>query len=169
MKLTNGMLMVNIRHTIAMIVDEKVGIGRMKNLTMREVVLNHQSYCEWAATQLGGHPHSRLMQLVGLHRMFFRYYPQAKNPVNRQPAEEAKLPQEEWPEEPEAEVKPDPRAKAKAKAKASASSAGSGSPQVYSMVQEGEVDDGYISDSPPAWEEKKGRMSTTPQQGSKRK
>ena len=72
LKLTNGLLMVSIRHTVEDLEDQPVGIGRLKLLKMKDAVLSNQSYCLWAATQLGGHPHQRLKQLVGLHRMYFR-------------------------------------------------------------------------------------------------
>jgi hypothetical protein len=179
LKMTNGLLMVNIRHTIESLEDQKVGIGRLKSLTMREAVLNHQGYCLWAATQLGGHPHHRLKELVCLHRMYFRYYPQPKAHAPEPTAKETTPPPESWPQEPEEEVRPAPRAKAMAKSSASAASGSAGqqpkaAPQLYSLVQEGEVeeediDEGYISDSPPAWEEKKTRVSTTPQPSNKRK
>ena len=176
LSMTNGMLMLNIRHSVEALEDQQVGIGRLKGVTMQEAALQHQAYCEWAQTQMDGHPHQRLKELVALHRMYFRYYPRQKDVPQTTTSTTGTS---EWPQEPEAEEHAAPRRSTKVGKESGASashrtptrqqsaSPTRAPPQVYQLDSEGKIDEGYISDTPPAWEEKKSRVA--PKQGSKRK
>jgi hypothetical protein len=168
--MTNGLLMLNIRHTVEEIMEEEVGFGRLKLLKMSDAATKNENYCQWAATQLEGNPHPRLKQLVALNRMYTRFYPRSKTESSRTSVPEAQPHQQEWPAEPEEETRPEirreiPKAKAKAHPSAgSGAAASSRNPEEYQIYHE---DDGYISDSPPAWMEKK--VKPTEPTGTKRK
>jgi hypothetical protein len=169
--MTNGLLMVNIRHTVEEIMNEEVGFGRLKLVNMSDAATKNESYYQWAATQLNANPHQRLKQLIALNRMYTRFYPRPKTESQGTSSSkaQAQTPQPEWPTEPEEETRPEirreiPKAKAKAHPSAgSGAAASSRTPEEYQIYD----DDGYISDSPPAWMEKKVKPTEPP--GTKRK
>ena len=158
-KMTNGILMVNIRHTVEELMDQNVGFGRLKTVSMKNAALGNAEYCAWAATQLSGNPHSRLKQLVALHRMYFRFYPRPREQTKATAAAAEQQP-EVWPQEPEEERKPERRTTVAASA-----ASGSGDPQPKRAAHPPQAfkidseEEGAISDSPPAWEEKKAKQA----------
>ncbi len=104
MDMKNGMLRVNIRHSVESLENQLVGIGRLKALTVREAALQHVASCEWAQTPLDAHPHQQLKELSALHRVRFRYCSRQKDI----PQTSTMTGTSGWPQEPKAEDRPVP-------------------------------------------------------------
>ena len=69
---TNGHLVLEIRHLVESLVDQKLGMGRLKKLTFRQICLTKRGYLNWAEGEMDKHPHLRLSQLEAMNRMFHR-------------------------------------------------------------------------------------------------
>ena len=150
-KMTNPRLTLAIRGVVEAIVDTKLGFGKHKDRTFREVV-QIKGYMDWAMKEDLEHAHPRFRQMVTLYKMFYKMYP-TPNPEVKEP--EKPKQGATWPKEPEEESSI-PTGKEPETQKGR-------NPKMYKIHSEIEAEDdsGEISDSPPAWQEKKSKGGST--------
>jgi len=75
--LTCAQLTLWIRMKAEELDHQQYGQGKFRNLTYREICLKHPSYCEWGSRE--NNPHSKLAALIGLYRMYIRFYPKPRS------------------------------------------------------------------------------------------
>ena len=148
--MTNPRLMLRIRGEVEKVFDTPLNFGRHKGKTYREVC-QVQSYMEWALRENLESAHPSFRKMVTMYKMLNKHYPtpNPEVPAAKEPKEGKKA--AAWPQEPEEE------------STIPTAPAGSKVPKyhkIHSEVEELAESDGAISDSPPAWEEKKSKGST---------
>ena len=146
--MTNPRLMLRIRGEVEPIIDAPLNFGKHRDKTFRQVCMI-QAYMSWAMKEKLEDAHPSFRKLVTIYKMMHRHYPTPTPeapPVQKE--KEGKKPHV-WPREPE-EESTIPTAPAGSKPSTKFH-------KIHSEVEE--EDSGEISDSPPAWQEKKTKGS----------
>ena len=178
--LTIAQLTLWVRMKAEELEHQQYGQGKFRAHTYREICLKQPSYCEWASRE--ENPHSKLAALVGLYRMYIRFYPKPRSSAYHRAAaaRETPLPstgeestwdqeeQEEFPE-PQLQIPPKTFPAQRPTAFKTGSPAGPSTGLMFQGIPKATQPRNFVIHSepetmdthPPLWQEKKPKSAST--------